>query len=226
MTETGDAVLIRPGTRHDYGIAPSADSWEILWAHFQPRPAWHEWLHWPETAPGLMRLTLAEPIVSQKIIRRFHEAHILATGSLRRRDAFAMNALEEVLLWCDTQNARTRSSRWDARVQAAVDYAYNHLADKITTETLAAQGGLSASRLTPLFRAQVGLTPQQFLEQQRLARARQLLAHTSRSVGAVAAEVGFENPFYFTLRFKKHTGLSPRDWRKRALEGTDGDANS
>lgn len=224
----GDAVLLRPGTRHDYGVARGAGAWEILWTHFQPRPAWHEWLRWPERAPGLMLLSLGEPITRQKITARFHEAHRLATGSLRRRDVFAMNALEEVLLWCDTQNVRRQSPRRDARVQAVVDYACDHLADKMTLETLAARGGLSASRLAPLFRAHLGLTPQQFLEQQRLARARQLLERTAHSIGAIAAAVGFENPFYFTLRFKRQTGLSPRDWRKRALEGemATGDADS
>lgn len=226
IAESGDAVLLRPGTRHDYGVEAAADSWEILWTHFQPRPAWHAWLRWPEQAPGLMRLTLAEPIVRQKIAVRFRQAHQLATGSLRRRDLFAMNALEEVLLWCDTQNTRAQPSQLDVRVQAVVDFACGHLADKVTMETLTAEGGLSASRLTALFRAQVGLTPQQFLEQQRLARARQLLARTSHSVGSIAAEVGFENPFYFTLRFKRQTGLSPRDWRKRALEGAAGDAET
>lgn len=226
IAEAGDAILIRPGTRHDYGVEPTSMVWDILWAHFQPRPTWHEWLHWPEVASGLMRLPLDEPLVRRKIVDRFHEAHKLATGSLRRRNAFAMNALEEALLWCDTQNTRVQSFRWDPRVQAAVDYACSHLADKITTETLAAQGDISASRLTQLFRVQIGLTPQQFLEQQRLARAQQLLAHTARLVGAIATEVGFENPFYFTLRFKKHTGLSPRDWRTRALKGMDRDADS
>ena len=61
------------------------------------------------------------------------------------------------------------------------------------------------------------MTPQQFLEQQRLDRARQLLELSGRSIGDIAADVGFDNPFYFTLRFKRLTGLSPRDYRKRLL---------
>ena len=53
----GDAVLIRPGTPHDYGVAPrehgSLERWELLWTHFHPRPHWLPWLDWPEVAPGL-----------------------------------------------------------------------------------------------------------------------------------------------------------------------------
>src|SRR4051794_34210140 len=56
----GDVILLRPGTLHDYGIARRASAWELLWAHFLPRPHWLEWLGWPEAAPGLGVLSLGE----------------------------------------------------------------------------------------------------------------------------------------------------------------------
>jgi len=34
-------------------------------------------------------------------------------------------------------------------------------------------------------------------------------------VRLIARQVGFENPFYFTQRFKRHSGASPRDWRQQ-----------
>ena len=74
---------------------------------------------------------------------------------------------------------------------------------------------LSPSRLAHLFRSQTGQTPQQFVERERITRARQLLLLTSRTVAQIAGEVGYENPFYFTLRFKKHTGFSPTEWRRQ-----------
>jgi AraC family transcriptional regulator of arabinose operon len=58
------------------------------------------------------------------------------------------------------------------------------------------------------------MTPGQFLELQRLNRAKQLLELTPRTIQAIASEVGFDNPFYFTQRFKRQTGLSPRDYRR------------
>jgi AraC family transcriptional regulator of arabinose operon len=212
----GELVLLRPGTRHDYGIAGGEGLWELLWAHFQPRSFWTDWLRWPEAATGLMHLSLAEPIVRRKITTRFSEAHKLAIGALPRKTAFALNALEEVLLWCATQNPRTRPQPRDERVQGVLDYIHGHLAEKMTLAVLADQSRLSASRLSHLFRQQLGMTPQQYLETQRLLRAQQLLARTAHSVGEVAAQVGFENPFYFTLRFKRQTGLAPTEWRRKA----------
>lgn len=218
-TSAGDLTLYRPHTRHDYAVVPETGHWDLLWTHFHPRPDWTPWLVWPEAAPGLMRLRPEDGGVWEKIIRRFGEANALATGLLpsaqRHRETFAMNALEEVLLWCDTQNPLSAAARLDGRIREAMEYLIRHLAEPILLDDLAAACGLSASRLSHLFRAQAGLTPQQFLEGQRLHRARQLLELTQRAVSAIATEVGYENPFYFTLRFKRATGLSPRDYRKK-----------
>jgi AraC family transcriptional regulator of arabinose operon len=80
---------------------------------------------------------------------------------------------------------------------------------------IAAQCGLSPSRFAHLFRHQTGETPQRYLELQRLKRARELLEFTQEPIAVIARSVGYENPFYFTLRFKRHNGASPRQWRQR-----------
>ena len=50
------------------------------------------------------------------------------------------------------------------------------------------------------------------------ARLLQAIRQASEPVAAIARSVGFDNPFYFTLRFKRHGGLSPRAWRRRRRE--------
>ena len=236
FVERGDAVLLRPGTPHDYGTAGGARGWELLWAHFAPRPHWIEWLDWPEIEPaaggesenGPMHLSLTDVSANlfSKVTARLGEAHRhLTTSALPRRDEFARNALEEALLWCDTANPRAASARRDARVQAAMGILLARLGDTIPMAALARSVNLSPSRLGRLFREQVGQTPQQWVERERMARAMQLLALSSRTIANIAAEVGYDNPFYFSLRFKQHTGHSPRDWRQRAAhQQASGDA--
>jgi AraC family transcriptional regulator of arabinose operon len=187
----------------------------LVWTHFLPRAPWLDWLGWPEAAPGLFHLDLnADPAARENVARRLLDMHRLATGALPRRDLFALNALEEALLWCDAANPRSAQAKLDARVRAATEFLLQNLRETVPLDALARTVGLSVSRLSHLFRQQVGLTPQQFVERERITRAKQLLELTSRTVAAIAGEVGYENPFYFTLRFKRHTGLSPTEWRK------------
>ena len=218
----GEITLLQPRTRHDYGVAPDADAWDLIWIHFHPRPFWHEWMVWPEVSPGFMRLRLENEATREKITTRFEECHGLATGSLLHREQFAINALEELLLWCSTQVPNAASKEPDARILKARTYIQEHLREKLTVQMIAAKAKMSASRLTQLFRQETGMTPISFLEFQRLARAKQLLARTTLPVGMIADEVGFDNAFYFTLRFKRHTGLAPTEFRKQSEEGDRG----
>jgi AraC family transcriptional regulator of arabinose operon len=213
-TSAGEIVLLRPGALHDYGVEEELQSWELTWAHFHPRPDWIELLDWPEEAPGLMRLTIDDAASRQRIEELSDTLYRLTLGPHRRRLALAMNALEALLLWCDTLNPRAQSSPIDGRIRVAMDYVCRSLAEPLSLETIASLAGLSVSRMSHLFAEQVGVTPQKFVEQQRLARAAQLLSFTQRSIKEISSDVGYEDPFYFTQRFRRHTGKSPSAYRQ------------
>ncbi len=212
QVQPGEVVLIRPGTRHDYGTARSAKRWELVWAHFQPRPHWLEWLAWPEPAPGILHLVLEGE--TRQLVR---EALLLMDSRSRSaqplRSALAMHALEEVLLLCAAALPSARQQ--DVRVATAMAYLVENLARPLTLAEVAKAAELSVSRLSHRFKDEVGITPGQFLERERLARAAQLLRFTTRPIAAIAEEVGFASPIHFSLRFKKAFTLSPREFRKR-----------
>jgi AraC family transcriptional regulator of arabinose operon len=215
LTSEGDLVLVKPNTRHDYGVEPTLQRWDLLWSHFHPRPHWIEWLDWPVVAPGILMLHLDGP-TRQDVTARFHECHTLASGARRRHEELAMTALEGMLLAIDGVNPKSTQSGLDDRVLDAMDFACRHLADPLSLETLADVAGLSVSRFAHLFRQQTGSTPQQFVEQQRIAHARQLLELSSRSIKQIAGELGFGTQFYFSQRFKKLVGVGPREYRNGA----------
>lgn len=215
VTQPGDLVLLRPGVRHDYGTARGAKHWEPLWAHFIPRPAWLPFLDWPEVGPGILHLALGDQEAGARIEPRFRDVVRLNAGPSRQREALAANALEEILLWADLANPRRETAGLDSRIRHSLDFICERFAEPLNVARVAAQCGLSPSRFAHLFRAQTGETPQRYLELQRLNRARQLLEFTQEPVAIIARSVGFENPFYFTLRFKRHSGASPRAWRAR-----------
>ena len=212
-TAVGDAVLLRPGSLHDYGTAHGATGWEIVFSHFHPRPEWMPLLEWPQPVPGIGRIT-AEGEARPRIVAALHRSARAGRGALTRAELFAVNALEEALLWCDTQNLL--APRVDERLLRVVDHIDAHLSEPLDVHRLAGVVHLSASRLTHLFREHLGTSPQRYVERQRITRAAQLLDLTSRPVAAIAREVGWPDPLYFSQRFKRFTGQNPTAYRRRA----------
>jgi len=213
-TKPGDVVLYLPGQSRYYGSDSLSTPYVRLYSEFQPRAEWHELLQWPEVAPELRMLTLEEEPIRQRMAQSFREAIDHMMSHRQRREFFAMNALEQALLWCDTENPKGSSRRLDARISRALESLTQDIARPFMLSELAQRSGLSISRFSWLFRQSTGTTPQQYVETQRLDRARQLLRITQNPIKEIAMEIGYPDPFYFSLRFRRYTGMSPRQFRK------------
>ena len=74
---------------------------------------------------------------------------------------------------------------------------------------------VSLSHFSTLFKEETGSTFIEFLTDVRMERAKELLLNTDQMLYAIAEQVGYDNPAYFTVAFKKQTGMSPREFRKR-----------
>ncbi|WP_394771125.1 helix-turn-helix domain-containing protein [Lacisediminihabitans sp.] len=212
LVEAGDAVLLRPGLPHDYRTAPGADAWEFDFAHFHPRAEWLPLLEWPVRlgGPGLIH---TDGEVRVRVGSGLRRSAGLRLGALPRAELFAVNALEEALLWLDTQNPLT--SRTDERVLRVIEHVGSHLAEPLDVGTLAEIAHLSPSRLSHLFSEQLGISPQRYVERERMTVAKQLLDLTNRPVAAIAREVGCDDAQYFSGRFRRFAGVTPSDYRRR-----------
>ena len=124
-----------------------------------------------------------------------------------------MNAMEALVLACDGYHDGGGDGG-DSRIVRAVAHVERHLAEALSVASIAAAAGLSPSRLAHLFREEVGLSVQAFVEQRRMLRAADLLRRTSFPIKQVAAEVGFDSPFYFSRRFSRWAGQSPMTFRR------------
>ena len=207
-----DLYLFRPNVSHHYGADPEIGSWSVLWAHFQLRPTWEPWLRWPECEPGLMHLTPPAPAFTE-ICEGLELMHTDAMSGSDRSADFALNDLERVLLRCDQHNPRRAEAALDERVRAAIAFCGTHLAEQITLDDIAAASLASTSRLAHLFKEQVGCGPIQYLERRRLERAAQLLLTGTMSVAEIGESVGYSDAFYFSTRFRRRFGMSPRNYR-------------
>ena len=211
IAEPGDWVMLKPGTAHDYGVEASLERWELVWAHFQPRSDWLDWLAWPAIAPGLLRLHIED---GGRLAQQFADMHEVLNSPHPRHEALAMNALEAVLLGCDQHNPRHDISQGDTRIRKALEHIDAHLQEKLLIDDIAATVGLSPSRLAHLFRDETGQTLQGHIEARRMQRAADLLRRTGFPIKQIAAHCGFDSQFYFSQRFRRFSGLSPIQFRR------------
>jgi DNA-binding response OmpR family regulator len=102
-----------------------------------------------------------------------------------------------------------------ALVAAATALLLDQMAAPPTMEALARQLGTNEKRLTEAFRESFGLTVFGWLREQRLKRARQLLAGTDTPIADIAAHCGYGSPANFATAFRERFECAPRDFRHR-----------
>jgi len=101
---------------------------------------------------------------------------------------------------------------WQRR--KAVAHIEEHLAEPISLEALARLVGLSACYFCRAFRHSLGMPPQRYQLNQRIERAKTLLAKRSASVTDVSLTVGYNDTSAFCTAFRRITGLTPSAYRR------------
>ncbi|MEM6347650.1 MAG: AraC family transcriptional regulator [Bacteroidota bacterium] len=79
---------------------------------------------------------------------------------------------------------------------------------------LSSQLGMSEKSLTRLCKARLHQTPANWIHQRRILEAKRYLSNTSLSAKEVGYSLGFEQATYFSKYFKKHTGLTPKQFQQ------------
>ncbi|MGY2811708.1 AraC family transcriptional regulator [Bradyrhizobium sp. USDA 4524] len=85
----------------------------------------------------------------------------------------------------------------------------------VSLAALAADAGLSRFHFCRAFKESTGLSPHAWLRQHRLEQAMNMLRDTDASVVSIAAALGYSSQTAFAAAFRKLTGETPSDWRRR-----------
>lgn len=101
------------------------------------------------------------------------------------------------------------------RLMQMVEYAQNHLGERLSIDQLAAIGHCSTSTVHRLFRQAFGVAPMDWIIDWRMRQAARRLSTTSLSVGTVGREVGIDDPYYFSKLFRIRMGVTASEYRKR-----------
>lgn len=103
------------------------------------------------------------------------------------------------------------------RLNRVLEFIDANLENDISLNELAEVAGLSAFHFSRAFRKSTGKTPQQYVMQQRLERAKLLLARPELAIVEVSLRSGFKNQSHFTSWFRKYTSFTPKLWRDLKL---------
>ena len=110
------------------------------------------------------------------------------------------------------------TSHHDEVVLQAQAWLQERLGEKVLIEELARELGLSRRSLNRRFQQATGITPQAYLQGQRIHTARDLLRQSNLSVAEIAWQVGLQDVSHFSKLFQRHEGMTPARYR-RAVRG-------
>src|SRR5258708_10780105 len=105
------------------------------------------------------------------------------------------------------------------RLRRVLDYISARIADEITVTDLARVAGLSIFHFARMFTIAVGVSPRRYICRMRLERAMAEIAGGRSSLAKIAFDARFSSQARFTRAFRRATGTSPGEYRRRRVIG-------
>ena len=107
-----------------------------------------------------------------------------------------------------------REREYHYLVKQAKEYVYKHLHEEIFIKDMAGALGISAEYLSRTFHKAEGITLKQYILDERIERAKNLLRFSDRSVSEIARYLAFSSSSHFADVFRKKTGKNPARYRQ------------
>jgi AraC family transcriptional regulator len=138
-------------------------------------------------SPGLMGQMYIESLT-----------HLLAIHLIRHHSAFAVK-LQQV-----------KEGLSPSTLQQVIEYIHTYLEQELTLVQLASIAAMSPAYFSTQFKASMGLAPHQYVIEQRIEKAKQLLLQGKYSIGEVALQVGFCDQSHLTRHMRRLLGITPK----------------
>jgi AraC family transcriptional regulator len=132
-------------------------------------------------------------------------------------EALAAVLLHELLDSRSVSEARARGGLSHRKQRAVLQYIEEHLAQEISLATLASVAQLSPYHFLRVFKESLGVTPHRYHAQQRIERAKELLADHGLSLLQIAIQLGFADASSFCLVFRRMACVTPSAYRRSLL---------
>ena len=207
----GETMLVVIPHQNRYWIE-DGDRWEFFWLAM--------------TGQEALRLHRAILVAAGPVFRlRSETVERLAAISLDLRDGKATRPCEASTLAYEATmklyddvlggDEGTQASR--GQIRRVISYVRNHLHGPLDVKTLADYAGMSRAHFTRVFSTSEGVSPAEYVFNERMRRAASLLVNSGANVKQVSRDCGFDDPNYFAKAFRKSYGASPTEYRTTGM---------
>lgn len=211
--KSGDMFLLFPGEWHSYAPDP-ATGWKEYWIGFSGHNIDQR------VAQGFF--SASSPVYdigyNASAVSLYQEAIRAATeqaASFQLLLAGIVNHLLGLMSMVSRNRSLSPESGIASMVSAARSYMSEHMEEDLQIPDLASILNVSYTSFRRSFKEYTGIAPGQYLINLRMHKAKDLLRGTGLSVKEISYRLQFESPEYFSTRFKKHTGVTPSEFRER-----------
>ena len=212
LVRQGGIVLYRPDELQKYIYRADLQS-EVYWVHFSGRDP-EKLLHHFGLDAENPQYAATQPEYIKILDGMIEELQ------LKRPNFKELVTLRffELLALISRQTVRQNETQLSPEIEGAIRMFHNCFAQNISLSDYARQCNMSLCWFTRQFRRQTGKSPQAYLMEIRINRAKGLLDSMTGSISQIADILGYQSPLYFSRVFKKHTGLSPTEYRALCRE--------
>lgn len=215
----GELLFLKSGVRH-FGAVEIPRGTEWYFVHFTcDAPQLREFAPDSEPLPQYSRMesTLVLPkyltgLTGGSIARSIAQLCDYFCGDDRFRQWRINAMLFEVL--SDIALRRFEQEKEPALSDRVCAYLSEHISQPFSAQDISRSLFLSYKRLAAVFKAQKGMTMQQYHNSLRMNEACRLLRSTLLPVGEIASELGFADMLYFSRCFRQYVGTSPTEYRR------------
>lgn len=210
-----------------FGIIPASLSYKLCWdvdvefVHCYLEPSFlariaHETVH-PDRVELTLEIKRVDLLIHQIGLALRANLALDGIGSRFYADSMATALSAHLLRHYATRKHHFREHEdglSQYKLRQAIEYIQTHLGENLSLTAIADELGMSQYYFCRLFKQSIGLPPHQYLIQQRIERAKQLLKQPELTVTAVALECGFTNQSHFAKHFRQRTGITPKQFRQ------------
>jgi transcriptional regulator GlxA family with amidase domain len=103
----------------------------------------------------------------------------------------------------------------DDKIRETEEYLQQHFDREVPIDILAERAGMGPRNFIRRFKAATGRVPGAYVQTLRVSAAKELLEQGAASIQVVSSKIGYEDVAFFRSLFKRHTGMTPAEYRSR-----------